>query len=277
MDEIKTLVKNSATKKLTLQMLQDEHNSVQYHSHMPFLEEHNGYRKGKLHCLIGPSSGGKSTLTRTLVYDALYGVNEKKNVGLYLSEESVREWLTEASFCKPLAHNLERVNIFSEIDSPRKTLGEILNMMSFFIDENKIDWFCLDNLTTLRLYESTKVATQSEFCLALKKLCADKDIPFIIVAHTKSDSSWASQRLLEMDDVRGSKTITNIAQFFYVMQPFYHDGKRRTFIRTVKHRGYNVKNLLHQAFYHSESKIFGKFEPVNFEVFKELFKGRERL
>ena len=62
-----------------------------------FLLSHNGWRNGKVHTFLGVSHGGKSTLVRTLVIDALCA---KKKVGLVLSEETKVDFLVEFFYAK---------------------------------------------------------------------------------------------------------------------------------------------------------------------------------
>ena len=63
-----------------MDQLLEESKHVKFNSAHGFLREHNGYRNGKLHLFIGTASSGKSTLVRSLILDAVSGLEKGKKI-----------------------------------------------------------------------------------------------------------------------------------------------------------------------------------------------------
>lgn len=121
------------------------------------------------------------------------------------------------------------------------------------------------------------INVQSDVSIVLKKFASVKDIPLIIICHTGAQVTTNYNGLIEMNDIRGSKTIVNLSEFFYIMQTFNIGEKRFNTLRITKHRGQEVKNTMFMLYYYAKSRIFAKDEVVDFGKFKELFKQRNKL
>ena len=57
-----------------------ERDKVHWYSDYHFLNEHKGHRPGALHLYLGVAHGGKSTLMRSLLIDALKKCDKDKKI-----------------------------------------------------------------------------------------------------------------------------------------------------------------------------------------------------
>ena len=246
-----------------LDALRDLKKRRDFRSSFGFLSTHNGIRKGKLHVLVAPTSGGKSTLARSLLFDTLDN-NPDKNVFLYLSEES------EANFLKELADSnyrnqegLDRLDIYSEIDADSKITFKQLKEHLIKTDAGI---FFYDNLTTSQLYEEKRVSDQTQVVKRLKEIINELNIPLFIFAHTGAEVTENIKRQITGNDIRGAKAITNYAEFLYVLQgihtEFYDNLLRKrtpkifSIIHIKKHRGENVGNKIFLLKYNEVERVY---------------------
>lgn len=256
-----------------LAIWKSENKKIHFRTAFDFLNCHNSWRPGKLHVFLGVSHGGKSTLVRTLVADALHG--NKNKVGIVLSEESEIDFLVEMSESK--FKQTKRLIIFEEMGRKFKSVDDYFNQLRLFIIENEIDILFIDNITTSYFYMDRSVSEQSYGSLKLKLIASELSIPFIPIAHTGANITENYSGLIEMNDIRGSKTIVNLAEFFYVLQSFFVGTKRYNLIKISKHRGQEVKSRDFQLFYFSSARMFGGDEKISFEKIKDIFKSRNKL
>jgi|GEM_PF-2086269 len=255
-------------------------NKTVFPSNFAFLRSHNGYRNRCLHIVLGVAHGGKSTLVRTMLIDLLENIGEEKNIGLVLSEETRGEFLTE--FYHSGYENEEKVtrfHILSELDmnSDRVNQDNFLDFVDFWATEKSLDILFIDNITTSMFYMDTSVRTQANMATKLKKIAANQGIPVVLVAHTGANVTENYSGFIEMNDIRGSKTINNLAQFYYIMQSFYVGDTRYNTVRIAKHRGQAVEDKFYLIDYSKKHRLFVKDQKVNFKRFKELWKERNRL
>jgi len=246
----------------------------QFASNFQFLLSHNGWRRGKLHALLGASHGGKSTLVRTLVIDALCA---NKRVGLILSEETKVEFLTELSHSKFDDKLLENLFIMSELDNDIEGPRDFFEKLDEFHGADKLDIIFYDNITTSAAYMDKGFELQAKVARKLKKFTSLNEIAMVIICHTGAGVTTNYNNLIEMNDIRGSKSIVNLIEFFYIMQTFHIGEQRNNTLRITKHRGQEVKNTMYMLYYFQSRRIFGKDEIVNFNKFKEIFKQRNKL
>lgn len=264
---------NIYTNQEVLEELKLEASQIFFKSSFEFVNATNGWRPEKIHLFLSTTGGGKSTLVRTILLDMLG--NFDKKIGIYLSEETEKEFYTELAFSGyDDIKDFERVKIFSEqeLEKSPTAQGTLINM-KMLVEENKIDILLVDNITTLDSYESS-LQNRTLITKGLKKLAAISNIPIVVIAHT--DAKF-KQGQIDPNDIRGSKTITLESHFIYALQPVLRSDGQRSFLVVKKDRGQPVKNKHFELFYYSQRRIFGKDEPVDFEVFKEAFNARDKL
>lgn len=241
---------------------------------MNFLKEHNGFRNSKLHLFIGSTGVGKSTLTRTVLLDFL-GANTDKNAGLFLSEETHEDFLTEFSFTELPLEKIEKLKVVSESSMPSSM--KILEKLDILIQEAELNIMFIDNITTVSEYESARPGQQNEIAKGIKALAVKYKIPIVVIAHSGGTVIQYAKALMDSNNIRGGKGIVNLAEFVYLIQSITINDQRKTILRISKSRGQNVKNQTHQLFYYPTARIFGKSESVDFSKLKELFKQMDTL
>lgn len=267
-----------------LKLLKDQKKTRDLRSSFAFLSAHNGLRKGKLHVFLAPTSGGKSTLGRSLLFDALDN-NPDLNVFIYLSEES------EDNFLKELADSeysnqsgLDRLTIYSEIDNEDNIDA---NKLLFLLEENETDLLIIDNITTAHFYQDQKTQVQGLVVNKIKNICVKKNIPVIVMAHTRAEVTDNMTRTIESNDIRGSKTIVNYSEFLYILQSFSTEeydsllrkktNKIYSTISIKKSRGEQLSHRLFFLKYDDRKRIYFSDREMDFQEFKSLFKERNHL
>lgn len=249
---------------------------ITHSTNFSFLKEHNGFREGKLHTLLGVSGGGKSTLVRSLLIDLITN-NQEKKILIWLSEETVDDFKSELAKANIQKKDLlENVFLASELEVEQK------DFMFFTLDqcikENQIDFLIFDNITTSELYLNKSVGDQSRFCSELKQLVQRYQIPCLAVVHTGAQITETLTRLIDQNDIRGSKTLVNISEFFYVLQRFiFSNDKIFPTLRITKHRGQDVDSKIYFLNYTKERRIYISDRKITWENFKEAFKKRNTL
>lgn len=260
-----------------LSMLISENKKQEYGSQYNFIRSHNGYRKGKIHLAIGPSSGGKSTLTRSLLLDALLSLRENELIHFHLSEESAEEALIELGSTGVAFDKLKQIIITSEQDKNYRSAQQLFLELNESLQDKRVKFLFFDNITTSFCYMDKKADDQAFIGRKLKELTKANNIPTILIAHTGGDSTMANSRLIEMNDIRGGKSIVNLAEFMYILQPMFIGSERHNIIRVVKHRGVSLKHPYYQLIYHDKPKMFVCDSAISFDELKDLFKKRNVL
>ncbi len=262
-----------------LEILRKESLKNQFSTDLTFLSEHNGWRRGNVHVVLGASSGGKSTLLRTCLIDALASNNGELKIGVILSEESKLDFLTELNFCGAITPLLKRLLVFSEQDNPDevKTQRDWFREAKTMVDSGEVDILFFDNLTTSMTYEAMTPKEQSNMAMALKRFATKMGVPVVVFAHTSAEITETYGRIINMNNIRGGKTIVNLAQFFYIMQSFYTNDARYNTLKITKHRGQEVKENLYQLIYEPKARVFRESIRLKFDTLKEIFKERHVL
>ncbi|MEE8298424.1 MAG: AAA family ATPase [Thermodesulfobacteriota bacterium] len=255
-----------------------------WNSRFEFLTAHNGHRPGKIHVYLATPGGGKSTLGRSLILDAINSLIESKepgNILLWLSEESREDFLVELDRSGFDNKHLDRLLIFSEFDESDdlKSSSQVLTRLWEICndEDNNIVLTFLDNITTSATYMDQKPSIQSQVANALKRMASKLDIPLIIFAHTGAEINDNINRLINMNDIRGGKAIVNLAEFFYIMQRFILDQYIYPTLRITKHRGQDVDHGLYRIEYDREHRVYKQGFKLDFKAFKEAYNQRNTL
>lgn len=247
-----------------------------YNSNFDFLKAHNGFVPNKFYVFLATSGGGKSTLRNSLIFDFVR-CNSGKRVFLWLSEEKISDFKADIVRNKLDAKLLNGTVVFSEQDNYKEFENQNLcDYMCHKIVQSNCDIFIYDNITTSKLYGHTP-SEQTKFTDKLKAELQALDIPTIIFAHTSSEIKASSYRLIEESDIRGSRNLPNLAEFFYTLQNFTVGEKRVSFIRIIKHRGRNVTGNFFALKYDFKTRLYELDHKVEFEMFNQFYKTQNKL
>lgn len=262
------------------QRYQKESDSVYIASTMQFLVNHHGWRPKCVHTLIGASGGGKSTMVRTILRDFLFNKDNataRMKVCVWLSEETVDEFRRELSFGIPEHERLFDAHLISEMDMSGKNSQDKKTILTETIAQIQPALFLFDNITTSALYQELTSREQANFCAYIKHLTTKSNMATLLVAHTGAEIHDGITRMINHNDVRGSKGIVNISQFIYILQTFKVRGGKHPFLFIDKARGQHPDSSVFYLEYNKALRAFSKDRPTDFEKFKEVFNARDRL
>jgi hypothetical protein len=252
--------------------------TVYYNSDFNFLRSHKGWRPASIHTFLGTPGGGKSTLVRTLIIDFLCNCKKGETIVILLSEETAIEFLSQFNKTK-FNEKLDQLIIISEIELMEK-LKDKRKVWMHILDILKVEnasLFVFDNITTSQMYMDLKVDDQGRFALSISSLCRKLQIPIILIAHTNGAVTEGINRLIDMNDIRGSKTFVNVSHFFYILQRFQLASTIYPTLRITKHRSQEVEGSIFFLQYHKKSRIYALDKKLSFSDFKEAYKSRNAL
>lgn len=244
---------------------------VYFQTKLAFLRSHRGIRENKMHVLIAPTHGGKSTAVRSVIFDIITN-NKNKKILIWLSEETMGEFKQEFSKAFPSHSALSNVAGLSEQSGDPNAI-EIKKNIEEAIEMIDPDLVFIDNITTSKLYPSGNFSQQEKASSWLKRL--SKKTTLFIIAHT--NTAEFSNRFLNEMDIRGGKDLVNLTEFLYILQPITVGDTLRQFIMVKKNRGQNVDGKYYRLYYNKVLSIFDHDIQVDFEAIKEIFKQRNKL
>ena len=268
-----------------MRCLEMETNEVHFKSGFSFLNEHKGWRPSKVHLTIAPTGVGKSTWVRSIIWDFLVMNDDVpyKKVFLWLSEETIEEFKAEFARLRLPAAVSSRLIIGSEMEFEEEVSPRDRKLLfAKAIEFAAADLIIFDNITTSEFYADKPLEDQGRFANFLKRISIEQEVPVIVVAHTGGDKQM-NKKMLEINDIRGSKAIANVAQFAYILQRFrvYDDIKKVEYffptINIVKHRGYVVNNFLFKLKFESLTVHFSADRVIPWVEFKEAFSKQVTL
>jgi RecA-family ATPase len=243
-----------------------------------FLQEHRGFRPGKLHVFLGATSSGKSTLIRTIIYHLVDKLQEGKTILIWLSEEARVDFVRQLKSIGDLPkENLKRIKIVSEVDSRPRMETHLETLERFKMAVLGKDMVIIDNITTGRLYDQEKPQRQSEVAQMIKEIAVEKNIPVILMAHPTKAKGMSRRRMLQEEDIRGSKTLLNLAEFFYVIQQLKSKKNILSTLRIVKSRGIATEHKLYNFKHDKERDTYVSDEKSDYDEFKSWFEKSEQF
>lgn len=236
----------------------DKLKKVFFDSQFNFLKANNGFRPGNLHVILGSSGVGKSTLTRSLIGEAsLHG-----KTLVILSEEKATSYvhalkqLPNSRLNGPNCRFLSQIKYkaTSSVDKDEAFLKELIEEE---IALENVDIIFYDNLTTSSVYERLTPDRQFLFCTWLKGLAIERDIPIVIIAHSNIKTNYQNSSFVKENDIRGTKGLSNLAEYFYAINKRERGGEIYCFIEVLKSRDYNNRGY-YLLKYEKEQRIFSK-------------------
>lgn len=240
-----------------------------------FLKVHKGLRPNKIHFFLGIPSGGKSTLRNSIIFDFCI-MNPNKKVFLWLSEEKLTDFKEDVSVNEKISDALKNVTVFSEQDKINLIKKNPFEKLKELVLKSQPDLFVFDNLTTSSLYGNS-FNQQEEFLHNFKSFIQKQNCSTVVMGHTSTNVREHSEVLIDQNDVRGTKTIVNLTEFFYVMQTFKISEKIFTTLRITKSRGFGVNSKLYALSFDEKIKAYGLDVELTFEEFNKLYERQNRL
>lgn len=273
-EEEKTKLVKAGLSDEQMSTLIEESNCVYIDSKFSFLKAHNGFRPGCLHVLMSTTHAGKSSLTRSIVLDVASRIDT--SVLVWLSEEKCIDFQREIAFSRPHQSYTEKISLVSEQSFMDNNINYRQKIESLILELNP-RLFVFDNLTTSRFYNNKDPDQQSSFVLWLKALSQKTEVPLLLIVHTGSKVNPAIPGIITENDIRGSKDLPNMAEFFYIIQKFVINDHWFIGINITKHRGYNRVPSFYRLNYCAEKHLYESDVVINWEDFKEAYTKRNKL
>lgn len=251
-----------------------------FHSTFAHLDAHFGVRRGCYSVYMGSTSCGKSSLLKTIIVQA--SSTPDVTVLVWLSEEKKAKYAKGMShYCNTTGADLSKVKFFEEssIDMTQlKTHEDFLIFVRDVMVSAGADIVFFDNISTSRLYgSSTHIKDQAKTVTFFKRQSQDLDIAIVAICHTSSDVSDNQGRLFTTEDVRGLKSISIEASYFYALQKFTSNGTIYLTLRTLKFRDHDQASGTYILNYDHNMGVYVGDKKVDFEAINEIFKKRDSL
>lgn len=272
--------KGSDLTQAEINVLEQKFGEIHFKSRLLFLSEHNGLRRGNIHLLLSTTGAGKSTLLRTMFLDALASVGKNQKVLMYLSEESLEKFNYDIAQTGMLKHGAALKNKFDAISEVNCNQQQLKNSFNFLIEQirsKKYGIIFLDNITTATFYITAPLSRQFEMCNELKAAAYESNTALVVIAHTDKNTTQYSKKIIDPQDIRGQKHLSNISEYIYALHNFYNDDRRATVFMIIKYRDGNVKNKYWKVSYNPEMKIYSECRAIPFQVIQEKFKEMDKL
>jgi type IV secretory pathway VirB4 component len=258
--------------------LEKEKKTVYVPIRFSFMSNNYGPRPGKLVTILGPTGSGKSTVVRDLLKDITLSLGALDTTLVVLSEETSLDYKFEFHKLVEDPFQKAKVHIISEMDPRLSTACSNYLNWEMYLEEKILELepkiMIIDNITTGAM-DGWTFTQKGHFINWVKKVSVKYNIATIIVAHTAS-SYKTSSGLITPEDIRGSKTTTNISEFIYIIQPITIDGNRHTFVHVEKCRGYDNSGYF-KLIFDKATRSFTRDVKTTFDDFKQLFNKRDRV
>ena len=258
------------------QSIQDHKTRKNVHwikSRYKFLSVHNGIRPGCLHGLKGTMGSGKSSLLKCIITETA----AQAKVLLWLSEETVSEYQEMISYLD--SDVLVNIRFIEERDIPPQIKNNQTALFEFFdqmIEESGAEITFIDNITTSRFYNPTHGLTgQQRSAEFLRDYTKETGHTIFYAAHSGSHVTDNFGRVSTPEDIRGSKDLPMVTEYFYIIQKFTLDDDQVNLLRNAKHRHHPDAAGWYALKWQHESYVGDVVCP--FKVVNKMFKARDYL
>lgn len=253
----------------------EENDTVYFKVRFNFVNGHRGFRPGEFHLFFGTAGSGKTTLMRAIMSDC--AVNQR--VLLWLSEETRRDLMITTAKQGLSDEIRKNISLISETNMPQELLSNVKAYQAYY--EKQVTLIrpgivFFDNLTTSVIYEGLNPTQQFLFFNWLQQFHKKIKIPIVAIGHTKSGVYDGQAHLVDLDDIRGAKSIANGSPYVYIFQRFKVAGSYFAFIRVRKSRFHQHEGIFHLTFSKEKNTYLGDAK-IDFDEFKLKFNKRERL
>lgn len=271
---------NLSVNKQDIDQAREDSKVSHFFTSLECLSAHFGIRRGVYSVLMGTPSCGKSGLAKLIGIQASTTPHTK--VLFWLSEESKAKYAVGMDiYCEETGTDLSQIMFFEEKSIDKALVPNHTTFLNYFrevVCASGADLVIVDNITSSRFYgPSTSLKEQGQTVDFLKQFTHDTDVGMLVVMHTASDVSDNSGKLFTTEMVRGLKSISIEAAYFYALQKFTKNSEIFAFIRTLKHRFHQQAGGSYLLKYDARMGLYTGDQKVNFEAIKKIFQESDRL
>lgn len=244
---------------------------IYFPSNLNHLRDHNGFRPGELHALVGIKGGGKSTIFRSWISECLF---HQKRVYVRLSEEKSQDYTDEIieSLGRVMdVDGLESIKIDSELElNFDQANGQYFEDLRLQLRNFRADILFMDNFTTSELSDSN-VMQQGKNAKFLRNIAQKLMIPVIVATHTVK--GFKSSAIATGDEARGSMTLINTSAYVYTINVLFNHPDKPTilFIDKARHHSDSNKSL-YKMKYEKKVGLFVQDEKISRNMVAQLIK-----
>lgn len=255
-----------------MQMHNDLKDVTVFPSRYEFLKAHNGIRPNCLSGMIGTTGSGKSTLLKCIITEAASG----KKLLVWLSEESVVEYQSLISFLDKSI--LKNISFVEEKEIPleyKESQDKFFEYFEQMVDDSGCDLVFIDNMTSSAFYNmrygfSGQGRTAEYLASFVKTKCG-----VFYVAHTETMITDNYSKVVAPENMRGSKELAIVTEYFYIIQKFTTNDKIYNVLRVAKFRHHKEAAGWYALKFEMSSYIGDSRVP--FELINKIFKSRDYL
>jgi thymidylate kinase len=240
-------------------------------SRYEFLNAHKGIRPNGLHGLMGSTGSGKSTLIKCIIAEAAV----QRKVLIWLSEETVTEYQEMInSLDSSVLENLyfvEEKEISEEFKLNQSDFFEYFEQM---LEQSGCEIVFIDNVTTSAFYNQRySLNGQMRAAEFLRDIPKRKSVAVFFVAHTHSAITDNYAKVINAEDIRGSKELPLNTEYLYILHKFTQNDKQYNIIRVAKYRHHEEAAGWYALKYEKGSYIGDSKIP--FTLVNKIFKSRD--
>lgn len=244
---------------------------TEIHSRYEFLSRHNGIRPGCLHGLIGGTGSGKSSLIKCIIAEAAV----RKKVLIWLSEETIKEYQVLINFIdKSVLRNILFVEE-KDIDAQYKLSQE--NFFEYFsqmVEESGSSFVFIDNVTTSAFYNQRfGIGGQNKSAEFLRDFTKRTNTAIFYVAHTQSNITDNYGKVINAEDIRGSKELPLNTEYLYTLHKFTQNDKQYNIIKVAKYRHHKEAAGFYALTFEQDAYVGDSFVP--FTLVNKIFNSRD--
>jgi len=268
-----------APKELTDRVVQEYESSPYGYTQFNFLNDHRSLRPGKKHLLIGTTETGKTTLTRSVIFQLAKGAK----ILWYSTEESFDDMVYMMSKADIGQDERSKIHFRHEMEADKwinENESSLSNYLADAVTRTKSEIIVFDNLTTSKFYSGNIdviVKMFDELSTVVKRL----NVPIIIIAHTASGVKDMQSELFTGDDIKGPKIVSNRCEYVYAYQLITYmkdEGEHKQgIVRILKSRIGGASNSVYALTYNHKENSYLNDIKITFEQFKGFYEKRIKL
>jgi len=214
---------------------------------------------------------GKSTLMKCIAAEAAI----QRKILVWLSEETIKEYqelinyLDRSVLCNILW--VEEKEIDEQFKESQQDFFEYFEQM---VEESGAEIVIIDNVTTSAFYNQRfGITGQNRAAEYLRDFPKRKGVAVFYVAHTQSNISDNYGKVINAEDIRGSKELPLNTEYLYIIQKFTQNDKQYNVLRVAKYRHHEEAAGWYALKY--EGRAYIGDSKVPFSLVNKIFKSRD--
>ena len=220
---------------------------------------------------MSSTGAGKTTLVKCIIAET---AGHDKKVMVWLSEETVVEYQELIHFLdKACLKNIVFVEEKEIPDEFKETQSDFFAYFEQMVGEAGCDIVFIDNVTSSAFYNQRYGITgqnkSAEFLRGFTKRVCE----IFYIAHTRSDITENCAKVINAEDIRGSKELPLMTEYLYIIQKFTSNSKQYNCLRVVKYRHHEEAAGWFSLAYENRSYIGDARVPFN--LINKIFKSRD--